>query len=56
MIKDIPCPIDLRTMADAKAWKKTVMNRPYRLEFFEQFYVELKKINFAMALTYYEIF
>lgn len=45
MIKEIPSPIDLRKMDDAKEWEKTAMDRPYRLEFFEQFYLELKKLN-----------
>lgn len=45
MVKEIPSPIDLRRMEDAKEWESTAMDRPYRLEFFEQFYLELKKLN-----------
>lgn len=35
---DVPSPIDLRSMADARAWQATAMaKRPYRSEFFSRF-------------------
>jgi ubiquinone/menaquinone biosynthesis C-methylase UbiE len=38
MIRDVPSPIDLRRMADARAWEATAMvKRPWRAEFFAQF-------------------
>lgn len=38
MIQDVPSPIDLRLMADARNWEATAMSkRPWRKEFFERF-------------------
>jgi SAM-dependent methyltransferase len=38
MIRDVPSPIDLRRMVDARAWEATAMaKRPWRPEFFAQF-------------------
>ncbi len=38
MIEDVPSPIDLRLMADAREWEATAMSkRPWRTEFFAQF-------------------
>lgn len=34
-IVEIPSPIDLRLMRDAREWERTAMSRPYREEFFE---------------------
>ena len=36
--QDVPSPIDLRVMADAREWESTaLLKRPYRTEFFEHF-------------------
>ena len=45
MIEDVPSPIDFRDKVDAKEWESTAMDRPFRLEFFDQFLLELKKLN-----------
>lgn len=38
MIEDVPSPIDLRLMADAREWEATAtLKRPWRREFFAQF-------------------
>lgn len=40
MTKDVPSPIDLRNLSDAKEWQDTAnIKRPWRQDFF-QFYVE----------------
>lgn len=42
MNNDVPSPIDLRTMQDAKAWESTAMQkRPWRTEFFAAFAHEI---------------
>ena len=42
MIQDVPSPIDLRTMADAREWETTAMvKRPWRAEFFARFASEI---------------
>ena len=38
MFSDVPSPIDLRLMRDAREWEETAMSkRPWRTEFFEAF-------------------
>ncbi len=42
MFSDIPSPIDLRLMRDAREWEETAMSkRPWRIEFFEAFASEI---------------
>jgi SAM-dependent methyltransferase len=42
MIQDVPSPIDLRVMADAREWAATAMEqRPWRPEFFNRFASEI---------------
>jgi SAM-dependent methyltransferase len=42
MLSDIPSPIDLRLMCDAREWEETAMSkRPWRTEFFEAFASEI---------------
>ncbi|RQO54367.1 class I SAM-dependent methyltransferase [Paucibacter sp. KBW04] len=42
MLSDVPSPIDLRLMRDAREWEKTAMSkRPWRTEFFEAFASEI---------------
>lgn len=46
MIDDVPSPIDLRVMADARAWQATAMGkRPCRSEFFARFAAEIKSFE-----------
>jgi ubiquinone/menaquinone biosynthesis C-methylase UbiE len=41
---DVPSPIDLRLMSDAREWERTAMRkRPWRTEFFSMFAEELRK-------------
>lgn len=43
---DVPSPIDLRCMADARAWAESAMEkRPWRVAFFQSFVDELKALN-----------
>ena len=42
---DVPSPINLRLMSDAKAWEQTAMQRPFREEFFDAFVAQLRTIN-----------
>ena len=42
---DVPSPIDLKNSSDAKEWERTAMDRPFRLEFFDQFSRELQKLS-----------
>ncbi len=45
MNNDVPSPIDLRTMPDAREWESTAMEkRPWRTEFFEAFAHELQSV------------
>ncbi|WP_076592213.1 class I SAM-dependent methyltransferase [Herminiimonas arsenitoxidans] len=42
MLEDVPNPIDLRLMSDARAWEQSSMEkRPYRAEFFAKFTDEI---------------
>jgi SAM-dependent methyltransferase len=42
---DVPSPIDLRTMTDARNWEQTAMTkRPWRTEFFEKFASEIDRM------------
>lgn len=46
MINDVPSPIDLRTMHDAKEWESTAMQkRPWRTDFFEAIAQEIRSIS-----------
>jgi ubiquinone/menaquinone biosynthesis C-methylase UbiE len=43
---DVPSPIDLRAMEDAREWAATVMSkRPWREQFFQQFINQLRVID-----------
>lgn len=39
---DVPSPIDLRNIADAREWERTAMQRPFREDFFAAFTHELE--------------
>ena len=42
MLSDVPSPIDLRLMRDAREWEEAAMSkRPWRTEFFEAFALEI---------------
>lgn len=42
MYKDVPSPIDLRLMSDAREWESTAtVKRPWRAEFFDRFAAEI---------------
>ena len=42
MFEDVPSPIDLRLMSDAREWEATAMvKRPWRTEFFDCFAAEI---------------
>ena len=44
--EDVPSPIDLRSMHDAREWATTaMMKRPWREQFFQRFIVELRALN-----------
>lgn len=46
MIQDeVPSPIDLRDMDDAREWERTAMQRPFREEFFSAFDRELSSLQ-----------
>jgi SAM-dependent methyltransferase len=40
---DVPGPIDLRDMKDAKEWEQTAMLRPFREDFFQAFTTEISE-------------
>ncbi|MDO8281426.1 MAG: class I SAM-dependent methyltransferase [Thermodesulfovibrionia bacterium] len=42
---DVPSPIDLQDMKDAKEWERTAMLRPFREEFFQAFTTEISTIR-----------
>lgn len=42
---DVPSPIDLQDMNDAKEWERTAMLRPFRENFFEAFTTEISTIR-----------
>ena len=43
MIHDVPSPIDLRLMSEAREWESTAMSkRPWRSEFFAEFAAAIK--------------
>lgn len=42
---DVPSPIDLQDMKDAKEWERTAMLRPFREEFFQAFTTEISNIG-----------
>jgi SAM-dependent methyltransferase len=45
---DVPSPIDLRLMNEAREWAATAMaNRPWREQFFQQFINELRAVDGA---------
>ena len=44
MHRDVPSPIDLRQMSDARAWEASAMTkRPWRTEFFDRFAREIAR-------------
>lgn len=46
MLNDIPSPIDLRLMSDAREWEETAMaKRPWRSEFFAAFAAAIRTSN-----------
>ena len=42
---EVPSPINLKEMKDAKKWESTAMQRPFRMEFFRAFLSELQSLN-----------
>ena len=38
---DVPSPIDLKNMEDAKAWEQAAMQRPFRKDFFSAIFTEI---------------
>jgi len=42
---DVPSPIDLRDMNDAREWERTAMLRPFREDFFAAFTTEIKTLH-----------
>lgn len=42
---DVPSPIDLKSMVDAKAWEATAMQRPFRSDFFSAICSEIATIQ-----------
>jgi SAM-dependent methyltransferase len=50
MDSDVPSPIDLRNMLDAREWEQSAMEkRPYRAEFFAHFAAELSATSPAIS-------
>ena len=48
---DVPSPIDLQDMKDAKEWERTAMLRPFREEFFQAFTTEISSTrNSAISI------
>ena len=46
MLNDVPSPIDLRLMSDAREWEETAMaKRPWRSEFFAAFAAAIRTSN-----------
>jgi SAM-dependent methyltransferase len=42
---DVPSPIDLQDMKDAKEWERTAMLRPFREDFFQAFTTEISQFR-----------
>ncbi|MDO9477697.1 MAG: class I SAM-dependent methyltransferase, partial [Pseudohongiella sp.] len=42
---DVPSPINLQDMKDAREWERTAMLRPFRENFFEAFTTEISSIR-----------
>lgn len=50
MPEDVPSPIDLQSLEDAREWERTALTmRPWRIKFFEKFASEIA--NHAPAIT-----
>lgn len=46
MLNDVPSPIDLRLMSDAREWEETAMaKRPWRSDFFAAFAAAIRTSN-----------
>jgi ubiquinone/menaquinone biosynthesis C-methylase UbiE len=46
LAEDVPSPIDLRSMSDAREWAASAMlKRPWREHFFQRFIVELRALD-----------
>lgn len=51
MLADVPSPIDLRSMEDARQWAESAMSkRPWRTEFFAAFAVVIESASAARVL------
>jgi len=51
MIIDVPSPIDLRNIEDAREWASKAMDaRPWRIDFFNTFYTELVTVGARTVL------
>jgi len=48
---DVPCPIGLQDMNDAKEWERTAMLRPFREDFFQAFTNEISSIRKSDVLA-----
>jgi SAM-dependent methyltransferase len=49
-IEEVPSPIDLRRMADAREWESTAMaKRPWRAEFFERFHSAIESFPIPVS-------
>ena len=56
MNNDVPSPIDLRTMPDAKEWESTAMQkRPWRTEFFEAFAEVIRSLSSTQTVQVLEL-
>lgn len=56
MHADVPSPIDLRQINDARAWADEVMvKRPWRVEFFEEFASSIEEISEGKSLRVLEL-
>lgn len=42
---DVPSPIDLKNMEDAKAWEQAAMQRPFRIDFFSAICTEIDALR-----------
>lgn len=50
MIHDIPSPIDLRLMSDAREWESTAMSkRPCRVDFFSEFAAAIRAVTVPVS-------
>lgn len=56
MITDIPSPIDLRRMEDAREWADTAMSkRPWRVDFFEAFAATIDQVSQGQPMRVLEL-